>query len=304
MREEVRFRHVDAAVAALAARQHGVVGYPQLIALGLTRQAIDHRVRSGRFHRIHRGVYAVGHERLTQRGRWMAAVLARGGGAVLSHRSAAALHQILPNRGPIHVTTPCGGRKRDGIHPHSHVLQSDEVTSHDGIPTTTVARTLFDLAASDPRDLERAVNEAEFRRLADATGVAELLHRYPRRRGCVRLASILDARLVGRTRSELEECFLTLIARANLPIPELNQDLELTPGRWIQPDCTWHHARLIVELDSRAAHETPSRFDSDRERDRLLALQGWTVIRVTWKHVTSDAERLIADLRDLLAARR
>jgi predicted transcriptional regulator of viral defense system len=114
MGEQVQPDPVDAAIAALATRQHGVVEYRQLLALGLSRQSIDHRVRAGRLHRIHRGVYAVGHRRLTQRGRWMAAVLAGGKAAVLSHRSAAALWEILPSRG-LHVTTPRQLRNRDGI---------------------------------------------------------------------------------------------------------------------------------------------------------------------------------------------
>lgn len=303
MRDKSHARSVDAVIAVIAARQHGVVGHTQLVTLGLSRPGIQRRLDAGRLHRIHQGVYAVGHKRLTQRGRWMAAVLATGEDAVLSHRAAAALWKILPALGRIQVTTPRRLRPRDGIHPHSHKLQFDEVTTHDGIPTTTVARTLVDLAASDPIDLERAVNEAEYRRLADATGLADLLGRYPARRGAARLEAILESRLSGRTRSELEARFLALMDKANLPRPDLNADLELTPGRWIQPDCIWPHARLIVELDGRAAHETPSRFDADRERDRLLALAGWTVVRVTWSHLTMQPDALTADLRSLLATR-
>src|SRR3954452_2827088 len=137
MRDQVHTRPVDAAIAVLAARQHGVVAYPQLIALGLSRQSINRRVRAGRLHRVHQGVYAVGHKRLTQRGRWMAGGLAGGEGALLSHRSAATLWQLLPARGRLHVTTPRALRNRDGIEFHSQSLQLDEVTVHEGIRATT-----------------------------------------------------------------------------------------------------------------------------------------------------------------------
>src|SRR4051794_28917137 len=202
MGEEVQPDPVDAAIAALATRQHGVVGYEQLIALGLSRQSIDHRVRAGRLHRIHRGVYAVGHTRLTQRGRWMAAVLAGGKDAVLSHRSAAALCGILPNRGRLHVTTPRQLRNRDAIEFHSQPLQLDEMTTNDGIPTTTTARTILDIAATDPANLERAFNEAEYLRLWDATGIVDLLRRYPRRPGTRALTALLDEGARGITRGD------------------------------------------------------------------------------------------------------
>jgi predicted transcriptional regulator of viral defense system len=300
MGEEVQPDPLDAAIATLAARQHGVVEYQQLVALGLSRQSIDHRVRTGRLHRIHRGVYAVGHKRVTQRGRWMAAVLAGGEGAVLSHRSAAALWNLLPARGRMHVTAPRDLRDRDGIDFHSQSLQFDEITTHDGIPTTTVARTLLDIAATDPDQLERAFNEAEYRRLWDATGVTELLRRYPRRSGTPALAKLLDAGAQGITREELEHRFHALVEKHDLPRPLRNQPLTLD-GRTIYPDAMWPDARLIVELDSRSAHETTSRFDSDRERDRLLAIAGWTVVRVTWKHLTAAAEQVAADLLALIA---
>jgi predicted transcriptional regulator of viral defense system len=298
MGEKVQPDPVDAAIAATAERQHGVIDYPQLKALGLSRQSIDHRVRNGRLHRIHRGVYAVGHKRLTQRGRWMAAVLAGGDGAVLSHRSAAALWQLLPARRRIHVSTPKDLHNRDGIQFHSQSMQLDEVTTHDGIPVTTVARTLLDIAATDPDNLERAFNEAEYRRLWDATGVRELIDRYPGRAGTPALAALTP---MGHTREELEHRFQAFVEKFDLPRPMRNADLELEPGRWIRVDAMWPDAKLIVELDSRAAHDTTSRFDSDRERDRILSLAGWRVIRLTWKHLTSNADRVATDLRTLIA---
>ena len=298
MRDKSRTHPVDALIAGLAARQHGVVALAQLVAFGLSRKSVSRRVRAGRLHRVHQGVYAVGHKRLTQHGRWMAAVLAGGDGARLSHRSAAALWSVLPARGRIHVTSPRRLHNRDGIEFHSQSLQLDEVTVHDGIPVTTVARTLLDIAATDPDNLERAFNEAEYRRLWDEVGVRELIARYPRRAGTPTLAALTP---MGTTREELEHRFHALVEKFDLPRPMRNAELELEPGGWIRVDAVWPEARLIVELDGRAGHDTTSRFDGDRERDRRLALAGWRVVRLTWKHLTTEPEQVAADLRTLIA---
>src|SRR4051812_6421864 len=168
----------DEAVAALAERQHGVVSRSQLTELGLGRGAINRRIQRRRLHVVHRGVHAVGHRRLTMRGRWMAAVLAAGPGAVLSHRDAAALVRLRPSaRGLIEVSAPRRCR-RPGIQTHVVCLPPDEVTTHEGIPVTTVARTLVDLAAVlPPPRLKRVVEQAEFLRLADDTSLDALLAR-------------------------------------------------------------------------------------------------------------------------------
>src|SRR3954469_24186100 len=148
---ERRTRPADALIAALADRQHGVVARRQLVALGLSARAIEHRLERGRLHLLHRGVYAVGHRVLSQRGWWMAAVLAAGPGAVLSHRSAAALWGIRPTaRARIEVTTPKRLHSRPGLHAHCAVLPPDEMTTYQGIPVTTAPRTLLDLAAVIP----------------------------------------------------------------------------------------------------------------------------------------------------------
>jgi predicted transcriptional regulator of viral defense system len=304
MRDKEQNGPVDAAVAPLAARQHGVVSHRQLVPLGVSRSAIARRVRSGRLHRVHQGVYAVGHPRLTQRGRWMAAVLAGGPDAALSRRSAAALWQLLTPAGPIHVIVPRELRNRDGIEFHAQSLQFDEVAEHDGIRVTTVARTLLDLAGREPARFEQALNEAEYRRLHDTTGLAHLHARYPSCRGTAILRKALQTPAAGRIREELEHSFQALVEKQGLPTPERNVDLELEPGRWIQADCIWRDARLVVELDGRGAHTTARRFDSDRERDRLLALDGWQVVRVTHRHLTTDGARVASDLRKLLARKR
>ncbi|HEX6711763.1 MAG TPA: DUF559 domain-containing protein [Thermoleophilaceae bacterium] len=219
---------------------------------------------------------------------------------MLSHRSAAALWQVLPARGGIHVTTPRKLRDRDGIEFHSQSLEFDEVTVHDGIATTTVARTLLDIAATEPDELERAFNEAEYRRLWDAVGVTELIRRHRGQPGTRRLADLIDQGALGITREELEHRFHALIEEFDLPRPLRNHPLTIQ-DRTFYPDAMWPEPQLIVELDSRAAHDTTSRFDSDRERDRLLTLAGWRVIHLTWKHLTTAAERVAADLRALIA---
>jgi putative AbiEi antitoxin of type IV toxin-antitoxin system len=223
MRGETREDPSDGGVAELARRQHGVVGRAQLRALGLGEDAIDWRVRRRRLHRVHRGVYVVGYPHLTRNGHFMAAVLACGDKAALSHFSAAVLWGLLSNEGKIHVTRPTGG-ERPGLVIHRAGLEEGEVAKRAGIPLTNPARTLIDLADVAPRrTLERAFDEAEFLRL-DCTGLA------PRhgRRGTGVLSSVLagHAARSTRTRSELEEMFLALCDTHDLPRPEVNVQIE------------------------------------------------------------------------------
>lgn len=289
-----RTRRIDEAIAALASRQHGVVARRQLIALGLGRRAIAHRLECGRLHLIHRGVYAVGHPVLSVRGRWMAAVLAAGPGAVLSHRSAAALWAVRwTERADIEVTAPRQVEPRPGLHPHRAVLSADEVTVVDGIPTTTPARTLLDLAAVVSRQaLERALDEAEMLRLP---GPHELLDRYPGRRGAATLRTVLlTSRSPTPTRTELEDRFLTFLDDWGFDRPDVNSIIE-----GLEVDAVWREARLIVELDGFATHGTRRGFERDRERDRRLTAAGWRVIRLTWRQL-EHGEALARELRALL----
>jgi very-short-patch-repair endonuclease len=292
---ELRTRPVDALISVLAARQHGVVARRQLVALGVGSRAVDHRLECGRLHRVHRGVYAVGHRAITQQGRWMAAVLASGSSAVLSHRSAAALWGIRPtSRTSVELTTPRRLHARPGLHPHRAVLPADEMTVHAGIPITTPARTLLDLAAVVPgQALERALDEAEILRL---TGPQALLDRYPRRRGAANLRLLL---LRGRsptpTRTKLEDRFLTFVDDHRLPRPETNTIVDV-----YEVDAVWRDAGLIVELDGFATHGTRRAFERDRERDRRLTAAGWRVIRLTWRQL-AGGDALGCELRELLA---
>jgi len=233
----------------------------------------------------------------------MAAVLSAGPSAVLSHRSAAQLWGLVPlSPIAIEMTRPTRFRSRRGIRGHCGPLPLDEVTVTSGIPVTTVPRTVLDFAAVSPRrHTERVLNEIEVRRLTGALSIHDLLARYPGRQGTAMLRAILGdgARLSGITRNELEERFVAMLERADLPRPRLNADLSVA-GRFFNVDCLWAVQRLIVELDGRAAHGTRRAFEKDRERDRLLQADGWRVVRVTWRQLHDDAAAVIADLRRML----
>jgi very-short-patch-repair endonuclease len=290
---------LDGAIAELAERQHGVVSRTQLMQLGLGRRAIGHRIECGRLHPLHRGVYGVGHPKPSKEGRWLAAVLAGGPQAVLSHHSAAALWGIRPtSRTRIDVTRPYGGRRIAAIQFHRSSVPADERTVRGGIPVTTLARTLFDLAAEVPeRAVERAINEAEVLHLWDEVALDQLLARYPRRPGARAVRQALAGRAAGatRTRTELEERFLSLLARDGLPRPEVNVILN-----GYEVDFLWRERGLAVEVDGRAAHATAAAFESDRERDRVLQVAGWRVIRITWRQLNRTPDKVATDLRRLL----
>jgi hypothetical protein len=285
----------------LARRQHGVVARAQLREVGLGEKAIELRLARGRLHSLYRGVYAVGHLVLADHGWWMAAVLAGGAGAVLSHRSAAALWGIRASHGGAsEVTIDRQLRPRPRLRFHRSYLPPDEVAIHDGIPVTTYPRTLLDLAGVLSRgQLDRAINEAEIRRLWDPLSLADLLARHPRRPGAAALRAVIDEGRA-RTRSELEDRFIDFLGVANLPRPTTNLPLRLG-GRWIEADCVWRKQRLIVELDGHASHHTRAAFEDDRARDRALTIAGWRVIRITWRQLRGEPAALARDLRRALA---
>jgi very-short-patch-repair endonuclease len=294
-----RWSGVDGAIVELAVRQHGLVTRQQLLRLGLHPRAIDHRIRRGRLHPLHRGIYVVGRPSPSGEGLWLAAVLAGGADAALSHQSAAALWGIRPtSRARIDVTIPAGRASTRLIQFHRSSVPRDERAMKDGIPVTTVARTMLDLAAAiESRPLERAINEAELQQLWDEVALEQLLTRYPRRPGTRAIRKALASRAAGATvtRSELEERFLALLAQEQLPRPEVNATLN-----GYEVDFLWRERGVAVELDGRAVHSTPAAFESDRERDRVLQAAGWRVIRLTWRHVEHSPARVAADLRRLL----
>jgi very-short-patch-repair endonuclease len=295
---------VDAGLALLAGAQYGVVERSQLLDLGFAPSAIGRRVAAGRLHLLHRGVYAVGHTALDQRGRWLAAVLAGGDGAVLSHWSAAAQWGIRSNRGgPIHVTSPSKAKSQSPIRRHRAILPADEVTVEDAIPVTTVPRTIFDLAARGVPEhaVESMLRQSEYLRLHDRLSLPDLVARYPRHRGnkAIRAALTRLPERAGHPRSWLEERFLPFIDRRRLPRPQLNAWLRID-GRDIQVDCLWPESMNIVELDGWQGHGTRSAFRDDRARDRRLRVAGYGVTRIAWGSLDAEPEAIAGDLRSLL----
>ena len=266
---------------------------------------IDGWIASGRLIVIHRGVYAVGHRVLSVEAQWMAGVLAGGAGAALSHRAAGDLWQLTRLRRPLaDVTVPRRRRSRPGICFREHPLPADEVTERSGIPVTTVARTLLDLAAVVSRArLEQAISIAEARRLGDSPSLGDLIRRYPRRRGVAQLRAVLrESREAGGiTRSELETAFLEFLDRRRLPTPEVNATVSLGT-RQFEVDCLWRSVGLVVELDSRAHHGDWEAAERDRSRDLSLAAAGYRTARVTWRRLHSDADGLDVELRAILAS--
>lgn len=278
----------------------------QLEDLGLHVKAVDKRVGAGRLHRVHQGVYAVGHRLLSQRGHLLAAVLACGPGAVLSHRSAAYLHDVLDDsRSRVDVIAPNRrGRCPDGIAAHRDgTLTLADRVEIDGIPCTSLARTLLDIAATEsPNTLRYAINQAEVEEVFDLTEVVELLKRSKGRRGVARLRLGIENHdpQEQEARLELEKKLLRLFKSGGLRSPEVNGHL-VVDGISMMPDFIWRDAGLIVEADSRRVHGTVTAFEKDRLRDQRLVAAGWTVIRITWRQVVREPERLLKTLRSLLS---
>jgi very-short-patch-repair endonuclease len=238
----------------------------------------------------------------------MAAVLAYGDGAVLSHRSAAALHGIRPdNRATTDITLSSkSARPRAGIHVHkSSTLTAADVTTVDGIPCTSVARTLLDMAEEvGERGVEKAIDQAEVLRIFDRRAVDDVLSRATGRRGAGRLVRVL-AKYGGPTLTdeELEELFLALCRRASLPSPAVNEWVVLEDGIAYKADFLWRAERLIVETDGWGSHRTRRAFEHDRRRDRRLRLAAWDVIRFTWHDVEREPDEVVGFLTRFWRAR-
>jgi very-short-patch-repair endonuclease/predicted transcriptional regulator of viral defense system len=295
----------ERAIAALAEAQHGVVTRVQLRTLGLTRHEIDDRLAAGRLHPLYRGVFAVGHRLVSQRGRWLAAVLAAGKGAVLSHESAAALWELRASKGRwIDVIVPRKRRAPAGVRIHRTALEPSELTARGPIAVTTPLRTLLDLSTQlTAPQLEQAIRQAEYRDLATAASLTSCLSSRHGRRGSRTLKEALRLANAGkgRTRSDLEIAFQAFLRKHDLPSPDHNVDLMLD-GQPIQADCFWPDRGLIVELDGGAAHMTTHAFYADRIRDRKAHAAGLTVVRVTWLDLEHDPAGLAADLAAFLIA--
>lgn len=280
----------------LAGRQHGVVARRQLLELGFNSREIEHRVGRGRLHRVMRGVYAVGWPRLTRERRWMAAVLACGEGAMLSHRSAAALWGIgeeLPARIDVSVRRRCELR-RPGLRVRGRpTLRLEDVDMKGGIPATAVARTLVDLATElPPRKLERVVNEADKRDLIDPEELRIALDDFAGQPGARDLRELLDKRTFRLSDSDLEILFRPIAVEAGLPPPLTKQIV----NGW-RVDFHWPGLGLVVETDGLRYHRTASTQTRDARRDRTHALAGMTPLRFTHYEVKYERNHVLAELR-------
>ena len=279
----------------------------QLKSTGLSASGVRDRVQAGRLIRLHRGVYAVGHAPLTGDGRTLAAVLAYGPRAAASHRTAAGLGGLRADNSPrTEISLPCqSARSRRGITAHAAPsLRSCDVTNCHGIPCTSVARTLLDLAdVVSRRQLERAVEQAEVVRVFDLTALWEVLAQANGRRGAAVLGAVL-AELTdepGLTASELEEAFLALCRGAGLPTPAINEWVYVDDGPPLKADFLWREQRLIVEVDGWAAHGSRNRFESDRRRDQRARRAGLDTLRFTRRQVVRDPGWVAATAVAMLA---
>jgi very-short-patch-repair endonuclease len=279
-------------VFAAARRQHGVVTTTQLLAAGWDKDAIGRRAARGYLRRVHHGVYLAG-PLAAEHTAAMAAVLATDG--IVSSYPAAVLWDWRPPReGPMNVIA--AGRSRPGLVVHRTTLHPSDITRRHGIPVTSGARTLLDIAATEPTaELERALNEAGLQRRVSPHSLNEQFSRYPHHRGTAALKKATEAGS-HLTRSDLERIVLDLIHRARLPEPETNVRVE---GHEV--DLLWRDRGLIVEIDSWAFHSMRSSFEGDRRRDQVLVGKGWRVIRITDRQLTNEPALVVATLTRALA---
>jgi very-short-patch-repair endonuclease len=306
-----------ALVGRLAAEQHGVVTRAQLLAAGLPASRIHNLLRYGRLVRVHASVYRCQDREPSVWTAAAAAVFAAAGGrgwldgddvviAAVSHRTAAALRSYLPEDGaqPVVVSGEAVARVR-GVRVHRTRLRPGEAAMLRGIPVTTPARTLLDLAgAAAPRELEQALAAAVRRDPGIPAALALLLRAQPRRSGSGVLRRLLDSLRTSGTaplflRSRAEEELLALIRRARLPAPRANQRL-----LGVEVDFVWPDQRLVVEVDGFEFHTSGRAFSRDRDRDRMLAIHGYQVLRFSWWQLTTDATATVAALAAALAERR
>lgn len=276
----------------LAKRQHGVVARSQLLASGLSPKAIAHRINSGRLHPLWRGVYAVGRPEVTQRGRWMAAVLSCGPNALLSHRSAAALFGVLRKTAWLEVVVPREVfRRRPGIRVHRRAgLETEDRWLVEGIPVTDPVATLVDFAACAPDwQLERAINEADRLDLIDPEELRTAIEALSRRPGLGRLGALLDRHTF--TDSSIERRFLPLARSAGLATPETQA--------WVngfRVDFYWRNLGLVVETDGLRYHRTPAQQARDRRRDQVHSAAGLTTLRFAEEQVRFEPDQVRATL--------
>lgn len=294
-------RDPDRTIQRLAASQDGVVSRNQMLRAGLTPATLDYRVGAGRLEPLYRGVYRVGPV-VGPRVREFGALLACGEGAVLSHRTAAALWELLPPSppgAPIHVTAPRNrrGPGRD-VRVHRTIrLDPEERARRDGLVVTSPTRTLLDLAlCAGTRELRRAVDRVRSRGLVGVDELDEALARHSRRNGTGVLRRVIQSLEDPRTtRSEAEERFLELVRRGGLPRPLSNVTVE-----GLEVDFLWRRARLVVEIDGYAHHGGRAAFERDRRRDQVLAAAGYRVVRISWRQLTAASAPVLVRVAQAL----
>jgi hypothetical protein len=297
----------DQGIAAIATGQDGVISVNQLRASGLSAQAASQRASRSRLHRVHRGVYSVGHEAIGSRGHLLAAVLACGSGSAISHLSAAALWSLrVPAPVVIDVIVPCEtGRKIDGIRARRcRYPTADEVTRHEGIPCTTPSRTLVDLAGTLGRSsLRRAVEQAVVLRLLDIAALDLAMAQAKGRRGIPALRSIVAPwcawKDLPRLRSLLEAHLLPVLAELGIPRPRCNVKVRVA-GEVVEVDLLWESERLAIETDGEETHGTPAAFQHDRWRDQVLTAAGYRVARVSWRQVVDEPKAVATRIGRML----
>ncbi len=290
----------DPCIARVAKAQHGVVTTQQLHGLG--RGAIAHRAAQRRLTPLHRGVYLVALQLDVPLSREMAAVLACGAGAALSHRSAAMVWQLAgaDPLAEVEITVRGGDRRRDGIRVHRVAdLDQRDLTRHARIPITTPARTLVDLAfVAEDRELARAFEQAQILRLVTPRDIRAALARSPTGRGRRAVRKLLEAAAEPRfTRSRAEERMLELIRASGLPVPRTNVRVH-----GFEVDLHWPEQRLVAEVDGYAYHRSRAAFERDRRRDQRLQLAGQRVLRVTWRQMVDEPFALVAGLARALGS--
>jgi hypothetical protein len=286
-------------VVQIAERQCGVISRDQLLSSLLTPSRVKRWIAAGRLFPVHRGVYALGHRRLSSEARVRAALLYAGPDAALSPTTAAwwwQLHARAPTT--IHLTTTRRPRDQRGLRIHRRRVV--EAVTHRGLRVTSIPRTLLDLASTLPFDqLRRALAEADYRDLLDPPAVSAILDRGHAGSTALRSALARHLPALAATRSVLEERFLHLCERSGVPLPEMNV--------WIDGflvDALWRSERVVVELDGYRAHASTARIESDRARDLRLRALGFVVLRYTWAQITKRPAATVSDLRSALAHQR
>jgi very-short-patch-repair endonuclease len=292
---------VEREVSLLAQRQRGRVTRAQLLEAGLTRRAIEHRLKAGRLHRVRPGVYAVGHLAAMPLGDEVAALLSCGEGAVLSHRSAAKVWGLpVPASDAIDVTVigrDCGDRR--GVRRHRvPFLDAVDLRHRHGIALTAPARTILDVAPDlTLGELERLIGEGLVKKLLSHKQLEAALQRAPGRRGTSAVRAILEQEHGPRlTRSEVERKLLVLVRAARLPVPETNARLH-----GYEVDALWREHRLVVEVDGYGFHSSRAAFERDRRKDADLQEAGYRVLRITWLQLEREPYLVVARLARALA---